>query len=210
MPRTNKPSSTAQLNDLNDYCEELDDRLAEIEDTLYEGTIPVRINLTDTDIELYTTHPVEDGALIELARLCQGVEIQLDLAGRPTVVRIPRPDVYEDDEPQQAQPPIRRQVDRSKPRQLQLFRGPAEIIYHRADPRWRGITRRDAIAWCAAYDIEHALELIEKYRVNPEFTVPLTTLRSRWTLGWPDFDHEPTEPGLWIAFTPEGKVERIV
>lgn len=199
----------------------------------------MKIEVTHDAIILYPTSKFDEEGFTDLSRQCPEVTILRDARGRVLRCFIPRIededdhdlDEYDEDDQRPAQqpqrsfrqpesptrqpsPPIRRIIERAPerptPRQLQMFRGPAEVIYHRADPRWRGITRRDAVAYCAAYSIEHAVQIIEQYRVDPEFVVPVAALRSRWTKGWPDFDHQPTEPGLWIAFTPDGDVERIV
>jgi hypothetical protein len=199
----------------------------------------MKIDVTYDAIILYPTSKFDEERFEDLGKQCREVTISRNSKGLILKCSIPRVededdtdmDEYDDDDPRPSQrpersfrqpepperqptPSTRRIIERSheqtKPRQLQLFRGPAEIIYHRADTRWRGITRRDSVAYCAAYDLEHALEIVQEYRGNPEFNVPLATLRARWSKGWPDFDHDPTEPGLWIAFTPDGEAEQVV
>ena len=78
-----------------------------------------------------------------------------------------------------------------------LFRQHAQ-----SQPRWRGVTRDDSVADCAAYSIEDAADMINAYRNNAPYVVQPDSLARQWAADFGDFEHNPTAPGLWIRFAP--------
>lgn len=161
----------------------------------------MRITITDT-INLYPESGREEQYLHAIHRACATHSIDIDDgSGLPICLRLFR-------EPRALQ-------DQYAGQQLVHFVGPANILYLPSDARWRGVTRNDAIAFCAAYGRQHAVDMIAQYRYGDQRLAPVSAnmIRERWNYGWHNYPQTRglgDDTGLWIQFRPDEIPTQII